>query len=585
METDSKPKTRRQHSGCHHAVKLLALLCLPAWTHAGVVIDGLGGELRNNVELTLTLAGQDCEAPEWKIRDLFAQADQQIDQAMRAFGYYHSQLEKQLGFGGGCWQAHFVISPGPRTSIATIDIEIRGEGAADLDFIKLREQLLLQRGLPLNHADYESTKRKINALAAEQGYLQAKFLTHRLQIDRQQNSAAIELVFDSGPRNRFGVLSIDQDVLDPALVERFVSFKSGDYYSAKQLAQTHAALTSSPYFQRVDLQPGLDNIQDLRVPVAVKLHPHKIHHYTVGIGYDTDKGPLLGGGYQNRRLNRDGHLLNADLDISPVLSTGTVEYNVPLQKPTSDFFSFGGGIKREDTDSYRSLSGKLSARVKQALDNGWKQTLFLDSVYENYKTDGSDDSTLLLLPGGSWLRSVSDDPVRPRQGYRIEFNVTGSVQNPLSDIDLAQAHLAAVWMHPMPWRSRLLVRAEQGATLVDDFSKLPTTYRFYAGGMNSIRGYSYKELGPTDAVGNVVGGRFVSVLSLEYEQGLFDDWGIAAFIDSGNAYEPDDIRIKTGAGLGLRWYSPFGLVRFDLATPIGQADGGIQFHFAAGTRL
>ncbi|WP_150049646.1 autotransporter assembly complex protein TamA [Methylomonas rhizoryzae] len=585
METDSKPKTRRQHLGRRNTVKLLALLCLPAWAQADVEIDGLSGEVRNNVELTLSVADENCESPEWKIRDLYAQADQEIDQAMRAFGYYHSQLAKQLRFGDGCWQAHFVIAPGPRTSIAEINVEIRGEAAEDPAFVKLREQLLQQRNQALNHADYESMKRKINALAAEQGYLQAKFLTHRLHIDKQQHSASIDLVFDSGPRNRFGVLSIDQDVLDPALVERFVSFKSGDYYSAKQLAQTHAALTSSPYFQRVDLQPDLDNIQDLQVPVTLTLHPRKTHHYTVGIGYDTDKGPLLGGGYQNRRLNRDGHVLNADLDVSPVLATATLEYTVPLQKPASDYFSFGGGIKREDTDSYQSLSGKLSARVKKSLDSGWKQTLFLDSVYESYKTDGDDDSTLLLLPGGSWLRSVSDDPVRPRQGYRIEFNVIGSAQNPLSDINLAQAHFAAVWQHPMPWRSRLLVRAEQGATLVDDFSKLPTTYRFYAGGMNSIRGYSYKELGPTDAAGNVIGGRFVSVLSLEYEQGLFDDWGIAAFIDSGNAYEPDDIRIKTGAGLGLRWYSPFGLVRFDLATPIGQPDGGIQFHFAAGTRL
>jgi len=192
---------------------------------------------------------------------------------------------------------------------------------------------------------------------------------------------------------------------------------------------------------------------------------------------------------------------------------------------------------------------------------------------------------LLLVPGGSWLRSVSDNPLRPTRGHRLEFNVAGSYKNPISEISFAQGSVAAVWMHPLPWSGRFIARTEQGATLVDQFDRLPTSYRFYAGGMNSIRGYAYKELGPKDSAGNVAGGKFLSVVSAEYEQSVLDDWGVAAFIDGGNAYNPDNIRIKTGAGLGVRWYSPIGLVRLDFAVPLSESDSSFQIHFAAGARL
>ncbi|MFZ2171476.1 MAG: BamA/TamA family outer membrane protein, partial [Methylococcaceae bacterium] len=193
--------------------------------------------------------------------------------------------------------------------------------------------------------------------------------------------------------------------------------------------------------------------------------------------------------------------------------------------------------------------------------------------------------TLLLVPGGSWLKSVSNEPLRPTSGYRLKFDVSGSYKNPLSDVSFLQGALSALWIHPLPWNSKFIGRTDLGATLVDQFDKLPPTYRFYAGGINSIRGYDYKELGPKDSEGNVIGGKFLTVLSLEYEKAVFDDWGVAAFIDSGNAYNPGNIQLKTGAGIGVRWYSPFGPVRLDFAIPMNESNSSFQIHFAAGARL
>jgi len=231
------------------------------------------------------------------------------------------------------------------------------------------------------------------------------------------------------------------------------------------------------------------------------------------------------------------------------------------------------------------LTATLSARHKHAYANGWRQTLFLDYSYEDFTTDSDSGRRLLLVPGGSWLRSVSKNPLRPTEGYRIEFEAKGSVENTISDVSFFQAYLSGVWLHKLPFGGSFIGRTLQGATLVDQITQLPTTYRFYAGGINSVRGYNYKELGPKDSSGNIEGGKFLSVISAEYEQAVLDNWGVAAFVDAGNAFNLDSILYKTGVGLGVRWYSPVGPLRLDFALPLNESNSSFQIHFAAGGRI
>ncbi|MDP3876001.1 MAG: autotransporter assembly complex family protein [Methylobacter sp.] len=551
---------------------------------ADVSVSGLDSETQDNVQLMLSLSKEKCEAPTWKIRSLFAKADGEIDQALRALGYYHPVFEKTLTFKQDCWQAHFTVNLGPRVTVTDITITLSGDARNDPEFEKLRATLLAEKGKPLSHDNYEKIKSRIESLALERGYLNSRFGTRQLLIDKANNSAHFKLAFDGGKRKRFGEVTVEQDILQPEFVAKLIAIKSDDFYASAQLAETHNTLSRSGYFGRVDIRPDTEN-SGQRVPVTINLSPQKKHHYSLGAGFDTDIGPLLSASYKNRYINRRGHFLNANIDLAPVLSIADVEYSVPLANPVSDFFSVGGGFKREETDTINSLSAKLSARLKHVFDSGWRQTLFLDSVYEDFTVGNDSNQVLLLVPGGSWLRSVADSTLRPTRGHRLEFNLAGSYKNPLSDVSFAQGSAAAVWMQPLPWSGNFTGRIEQGVTLVDQFDLLPTSYRFYGGGMNSIRGYGYKELGPKDNLGNVVGGKFLSVVSAEYEQPVLENWSVAAFIDSGNAYNFDNINVKSGAGLGLRWYSPIGPVRLDLALPLNDADSSFQIHFAAGARL
>lgn len=565
---------------------VLLYLIVPA-VNAEVSISGLEGAASDNVRIMLSLAKEKCDAPRWKIESLFAQSEQEIDPALRAVGFYHPVIKKSLAFNQGCWQANFTIDAGTQVIVKTINITINGGAHDDPEFKKLRDKLLLKTGQPLRHNNYEKMKSQLASLAAQRGYLNSEFTSKKLVIDKAHNTASFELVFDSGKRQQFGEIIIEQDALEPELVTKYIAIKSGDFYSSEQLVETYDALSKSGYFDSIDIRPATDS-NGKPVPVTIKLHPKPKYHYAFGIGFDTDIGILASASYQDNRLNKLGHFLTADLDIAPVLSTANVEYTIPLDNPLTETFSVGFGVKREDTDTFNSLSAKLSGRYKYTFDNGWKQTVFLDYSYEDFQT-GTDTrgQTLLLVPGGNWLYSVADNPMRPSKGYRLKFDVAGSYKSPLSDVSFAQSSMAATWIQNLPWSGgKFIGRTELGATATNDFDKLPTTYRFYAGGISSVRGYAYKELGSTDAQGNVIGGQYLAVFSTEYEHTIFDDWGVAAFIDAGNAFNTvNNINLKTGAGLGARWYSPFGPVRVDVAIPLSPADSAFQIHFSAGARL
>ena len=552
--------------------------------YADVSIIGVEGIAADNVRVMLSLTKEKCDAPRWKIEQLFNTSEQNIQTALHAVGFYQTTIEKSLSFNKECWQANYKINAGTRTTIDSIDLTINGDAQTDAEFKKLREKFKSNIGQGLQHNHYEKIKSQLASLAAQRGYLKHEFTRKKLLIDKANNKARIELVFNSGKRQKFGVVTIEQDILDAEFVAKFVHIKQGEFYSSEQLSETYDALSKSGYFDEIDIRPATEST-DQFIPVTIKLHLKPKQHYAFGIGFDTDIGILASAAYKNTRLNEYGHFLNAELDISPILSTANVEYSVPLEDPLNETFSIGAGLKRENTDSFKALSAKFSTRLKYLFDSGWRQNLFFDYGYEDFKIGTEPNHALLMALGGGWLYSAADDAMRPNHGYRLKFDAAGGVKTPFSDVTFAQGSASATLIESLWSGGKFIGRIEQGATFASDFDKLPATYRFYAGGLNSIRGYTYKELGPKDSAGNVIGGKFLSLLSVEYEHTLFDDWGIAAFVDTGNAYNLNNISVKTGAGIGARWYSPFGPVRVDFAVPLDDANSSFQIHFAAGARL
>ena len=153
-----------------------------------------------------------------------------------------------------------------------------------------------------------------------------------------------------------------------------------------------------------------------------------------------------------------------------------------------------------------------------------------------------------------------------------------------SQTQFAQLIVDAKWIRGLGESSRLLVRGQLGRTMTDEFDELPPSLRFYAGGDRSIRGYGYQEVGPR-LRGQVIGGKNLLTGSAEFEHMFTPEWGAAVFVDAGDAFTSTDFRARAGIGAGVRWRSPVGLVRLDVAHGIDDADSAVQFHINIGPDL
>ncbi len=541
--------------------------------------------LEQNLRGHLRLDEEPCNAPRWRVRRLFARAEAEFEPALRAFGYYRAQLTKTLRFDDACWVAVFALELNERVSIRQRDIQVRGEAAQDPSLGRVLAGLPLSEGAPLNHGDYAAIKDRLRRFAAERGYLAFRFERQELRVDPDQAAADILLVANSGPRYRFGELRLSEQPLDEEFVRRMIGVQAGQPYEVQAITALNRALRDTGYYQRVEVRPLRAQAEGIDVPLELLLEPAKRHAWRAGVGFSTDIGPRASLRYDNRFVNTRGHRFESALSLSPVLSGLSADYAIPGVDPRRETFSFGAQLAHEDNDSARSDSATLTARQTMARGD-WTYSRFIELLYENSQIGQEEADATLLMAGVALDRAVADDLLKTRRGYRIALEARAAHDALLSSTSLLRFHAKLKGIYRFGDAGRLTVRGDAGLSLVDDFDELPASLRFFAGGDESVRGYAYKALGPVDDDGEPRGGKHLLSTSLEYEHPVVgDEWWVAGFIDAGNAFDSDDIALRYGYGLGLRWYSPVGRVRFDLAFPDDTSDDDWRIHFGLGADL
>jgi translocation and assembly module TamA len=326
------------------------------------------------------------------------------------------------------------------------------------------------------------------------------------------------------------------------------------------------------------------NASGLSVPVAINTTEAKKRLYSGGVGYATDIGPRLRLNYRNRRVNRRGHTLEGQLQLSTAQSLIGTEYRIPFGDDRRDTLSLRFGITQEDIATSNTDAYEFELRQTRAMDNGWLRSLFVDARREFFRIADQDSSSTLVIPGINWWRITEKADPRPRSGYRMSIELRGTSTVLASDTSFVQAQAQAKHIRSFGERTRLLSRLSLGATWRDELRELPPSVRFFVGGDGSVRGYQYQSLGPRDENGVVVGGSNLLTGSLELDYRLSNAWAVAAFVDSGSAFNATDVDFSTGAGVGLRWLTAIGPVRIDLATPF-DLDRKLRLHLSIGADL
>lgn len=546
-----------------------AMACgIPSLAWAQVSLSGLEGVLLDNALIHLSLDEEACDAPEWRIQERFSRADQEIRSALEAFGYYSVTIVEQLELGETCWAASFDVEPGEPVRLRAVDVEIGGSAAGDPIFSRIVESAALEAGEPLQHAAYDQLKRRLVEAAQQRGYVEATFSAGAIDVFPTEGAADVTLHFESGPRYTFGDVQFSQDVLDRDLLDGYYAFQSGDPYDRSRLTELYAALTDSGYFNAIDVRPQPPDAERKEIPVLVTLAGVRRQAISYGLGFSTDTGPRFRFGRVNRRVNTRGAQSGINGQLSPVVSELGYNYRFPYGDPRSEWISFDAGLKREDTETATSDTLELGVRRVVARRSAWRETQFVDFMIEDFVVADTRDRTRLVTPGISWLKVSADNTMRPSRGYRLGLELSAANESLGSDTSFAQVDATVKWIRSFTSNTRLLLRARLGFTWHSDFDELPPSVRFFAGGDNSVRGYKFESLGPVDADGDVIGGDRLAVASAEYEFRVSANWSAAVFVDAGNAFEDSDFDTRTGAGFGLRWHSPVGPVRFDIAWPV-----------------
>ena len=575
---------------CRVLLALVSLCIIPvsfAQTTIAIEIYGLDDELEKNARLFLSLEAQK-EHPlmsEGRMRRLHRRAPDEIAAALQPYGYYRARVESSLEkLESGAWSASYTVDPGERLKIAAVDLEISSPMAEDPEFVELLEEQSLRVGEGFSHVEYQNLKSDIARLAEEIGYLRSRFSEHRVEIDLANYEARIFLVVDGGNRFRFGEIRIRQGVLDPQLLQRYLGFERGQPYSLDKLIDLQQALNNSDYFQTVEVSPGELTPGSDEVPVNVVLTPRKDHRYEFALGYGTDSGARAGFGWQMPRVNESGHKLETGIRLSERGNRAFTNYRVPGKNPRTDQIVYTAGIYEEnfeDTDSDRREVG-----VRYIHGRGdWRETLSLTYQQEEFVVADLDGTSDLLIPGVAWSRTWGRDFINVLDGLRFDLSLSGASADIASDIDFLQALGGIKFITSFDQRNRLIARGGAGATETGDFDQLPASLRFYAGGSQTVRGYKYKSLGPTNDDGDVVGARFLLFGGLEFEHYFNERWGVAVFIDAGNAIDNINEDLEQGAGFGLRWKSPIGPVRVDVANAISDEDQPWRLHVNIGPDL
>ena len=353
------------------------------------------------------------------------------------------------------------------------------------------------------------------------------------------------------------------------------------------------------------------------IPVIVTLNADKLNSLEAGIGYGTDTGVRLRSQYRRAIVNDLGHSFDANLELSQIRQSIDGRYNIPYKHPLNDYISLVGGYERELDDKIgngleavtesavagvdRIIRGSrrdwqhvfgLRYRLDRMTIEGDLNTNFdedfnFDDIPDAFLAPGASDEQQSLLLGYEATKTISDTRVNPTRGFRQNYKIQLGSKNALSDADMAIVNANWKGLYSLGANNdhQVIGGLSLGYIFTDNFERVPYNLRFFAGGDQSIRGFDYKSLSPMVADFKV-GGQAVGVGSLEYNYQFKEGWRAAVFGDYGNAYdEKFSNDSEYSLGLGIRWASPIGPIRLDVASGVSDPGHPIRLHFFIGSQL
>ena len=480
------------------------------------------------------------------------------------------------------------VDPGIRTRIADVDVNFAGAIADNQQpaVVGQRNEVStgwsLRPGQPFTQDAWDGAKgtglRRITA----RRYPTASVSASRADVDADTGEARLQVTYDSGPAYRFGPVQVrGAERYPPEVAQRLSLLPVGAEYDQAALLAAQQRLAATGYYDSVFLTMDTDAGDPQAAPVIAQVRDAKLQKIIFGVGASTDSGPRLSVDHIHNQLPLIGWRAVSKVSVDQKTKLISSEQT---SLPDENLWRWvtSERLQRELTGSYEVNSGRLRAgRAKSTdhIDRGY----YLQYDYAtttNGSTDAPPSGSALSVPW-TWTGRYFDSPTAPTRGYGVAVEagpgttLIGDRQAFVRTYARGLAFMPLGTVQPdgggEARRSRLQFRAEAGAVNIRDGASVPATLLFLTGGDNTVRGYSYRQIGARTVNGEIYAGKYLAAGSIEYQRpivwnGEMTEFESALFIDAGAvADQPGDLKAKVGVGTGVRWRSPVGPLQADIA--------------------
>jgi translocation and assembly module TamA len=541
-------------------------------------------EVRDMLEKGLNLIRwqDDPEMTPALLERLVEEAERASRDAVAAQGWFSAQVTTEINRSAEPWIVTMQVEPGPRTKVQSVEITFTGPVVEDAEardrLNKVRKRWSLRTGEPFRQSDWDMAKQDAVRDLSQWRYLTARVAESRAVIDPGTHTAALSLTLDSGPPFRFGSLEVTGVKRYPASVARNLSpIEAGAVFDRDELQKYERRLLESGYFISAHAMPDPDPKLAAATPVRMGVIEGPSKKLELGLQFNTDVGLRPEMHYSDSDLFNRAWRLRADLETDIKKQTATLNLDLP-PRARGNWFNMFSTLERSDVQNQRTSEFAVGIALNQGGVNAPTGPVLSYHIEESKVAGSETDYRRALFGGYRFAFQKTDSFIAPREGY-LGTASAGFAPSGVSTQQFARVHAKASLLQPLG-RDDLLIRGELGTVFAESRAGIPSTFLFRTGGDTTVRGYAFESIGVREGDA-IVGGRYVAVASVEATHWVGPNWGVAVFVDAGDAWDDRGaFDPALGYGVGGRVRTPIGPIRVDVA--YGQRVHKARLHFSIG---
>lgn len=546
-------------------------------------------------DLSALREGDGTAANEAMLRARLAEDAELVQSLLESEGWYSGTVSPQIERGGAAEGEPLIavlqVVPGDRYRIGSVNISADPTVPPDL----IRQNLPIAIGDPIVAERIQAAEATVSVALPEHGYPFAEVGQRDVLLDSDTNLGNYTLPIATGPLARFDGFRTSGDLaFGVEHIRTIARFNRGELYDSREVDDLRQALIATGLFDMVAVepqrtgQPAGDGTEYVTMFVRQDAGPPRT--LAASAGYETGQGFRLEGSWTHRNMFPP----EGSLGLSAIAGTSEQGAGVTFRRSNAGkrdrTFQVNLDARRSQLEAFDALTGRLAARLSYDSTPIWRKPLtwaigaeILGSIEEDYDFDAGERRKRKFLIGGvSGQLGIdrTDSLLDPSNGFRAQALIQPETALSDSFRPYVRGQLDGSAYYPVAESLVLAARARMGSVLGVDRFDLAPSRRFYGGGGGSVRGFGYHELGPDDPEGDPIGGLSLVEGSAEIRY-RFGDYGLVGFVDAGQSYSSrfptfEDIRI--GVGLGARYYTNFGPLRIDVATPLDRRHGESRFN-------